>query len=192
MYPILFSVAALTGGIINDHILRKDLQAYPRFPVAVLISIAVYIFLLMTFNNPLTIAKGLLLAEPMIAISFYDGLTHNIPNQLLLLVPAAGFLDFHPVSALIGFFTASLLFLLISALTKGGYGGGDIKLMAVTGFAIGPIAVFCGAIIGLTAVMPFSTICRHHNHKQTFNALAPWLCSGCFLAYLLINSGGYK
>lgn len=192
MYTLFLLSATLAAGIINDRILRKHLQAYPRFPAALLLSITAYIFLLMAFHNPLMIAKGLLLAELMIAISFYDGLTHHIPNQLLLPVLAAGFLDFHFIPAFIGFFIVSLPFLLISALTKGGYGGGDIKLMAATGFSLGHIVVFGGAIIGLMAFIPFSTICRHHHHKQTFNALAPWLCSGCFFAYLLINSGGYK
>ena len=182
--PVSVAIA-FVAGIAIDCVLRKRLQRYPDFPVALPLSLVTCVFLLIASDNPLMIAKGLLLSESMIAVSFYDGLTHEIPNLLLLPILAAGFLNFHPAEAVLGFFIALLPTLLIYVLTKGGIGGSDVKLMAAAGFVIGPIAVIGGAILGSTAFMPFGAICRHHKHKKTPYALAPWLCSGWFFAYLL-------
>ena len=181
----IFAAAAFASGVTIDRVLQNRLSEYPRFPAALLLSLAACAFLLMVSSDPLVIAKGLLLAEPMIAVSFCDGLTHEIPNLLLLPILAAGFLNFHPAEAVFGFFIASLPFLAVSVLTRGGIGGGDIKLAAAAGFALGPVAVIGGSLVGLTAFLPFGLICRRCKHKSIPYALAPWLCSGCFFAYLL-------
>lgn len=180
----LFLAITLAIGILTDLVLRHWLSGYPRFSAALLL-ITAYTALLVICDNPFVIAKGLLFAATAILISFFDGLTHEIPNLLLLPVIAVGMIDFDPVTAFAGFLVTILPFLLISVLTKGGIGGGDIKLMAVTGFSLGPLPAVCGALLGLLAFMPFSAVCRYHKHKSSSYALAPWLCSGCFLAYLL-------
>lgn len=181
---LFFIVAAIIFGSVTDHILRRKLQGYPRFPVALLLSIAACSLLVNAFDDPIRIIKGILFAEIMIVIAIQDGLTHEIFNWLLLPVFVAGAIEFQLIPAVCGFFAASLPFLCVAKLTKGGIGGGDIKLMAATGFVLGPSAAIGGALAGLFAFLPYSLICRRY-HKSGPYALAPWLCSGCFLAYLL-------
>lgn len=147
-----------------------------------------FFLLLRTFDDPILIAKGFFFALSLILIGLHDGLTHQIPDLYLLPVLATGLLNFQPVPAIEGFFAVSLLFLLISRLTHGSISGGDIKLMAAAGFVLGPIGVVGGALFGL---LPYSVVnllfCRKRCEKKMSYAMAPWLGSGCFLAYLLIG-----
>ncbi|HEX3017908.1 MAG TPA: A24 family peptidase [Caproicibacter sp.] len=179
-------LAALASGIVVELILRRCLCKNPRFPFVALIFVLTCSVLLRASDDPVTIVKGFFLSIGMIVISVYDGLTHNIPNVLMLPLLAIGLIGFNPSMSLLGLIAGFLPFLLIALLTKGNIGGGDIKLMAATGFAIGPAAVIAGVLIGLTASMPYRLISRlHHHQKLNPYALAPWLCSGCFVAYLL-------
>lgn len=180
---LLWITAALITGGIMDHALRRRFQRYPRFPVALLLSIAVCSLLIDAFDDPIRIFKGFLFAETMIVIAIQDGLTHEISNWLLLPMLAAGAIEFQPIPAICGFFAVSLPLLFVSKLTKSGIGGGDIKLMAATGFVLGPYGAIGSALVGLFAFLPFSLICRRY-HKSGPYALAPWLCAGCSLVYL--------
>ena len=181
---LLFLSIALAIGILMDFVLKNCLSGYPRFPTAMLLIAAACIALLVAFDDPLIIAKGLLFASMAVLVSFYDGLTHNIPNLLLLPFAAIGLINFNPAMAFTGLLAAFLPFLLVFMLTKGGIGGGDVKLMAAIGFVLGPIPTVSGALLGLTAFLPYGLVCRLHKHKSISYAMAPWLSSGCFFAYL--------
>ncbi|MFA7468292.1 MAG: A24 family peptidase, partial [Desulfotomaculaceae bacterium] len=58
----------------------------------------------------------------------------------------------HLISGLIGFMAAGLLLLAIAVISKGGMGGGDIKLSAVMGLFLGwqsaAVALFLSFLIG--------------------------------------------
>ena len=99
----------------------------------------------------------------LLVISAIDIENHIIPNRLVLILFAWVLLwqllfpTITPVSALGGFFTGGILFFAIALLSKGGMGGGDVKLMAVLGFATGVPYVFfvfllafiSGAVVGI-------------------------------------------
>ncbi len=99
----------------------------------------------------------------LLIISVIDIESHIIPNRLVLILFAWVLLwqllfpTITPVSALGGFFTGGILFFAIALLSKGGMGGGDVKLMAVLGFATGVPYVFfvfllafiSGAVVGI-------------------------------------------
>ncbi|WP_175990871.1 A24 family peptidase [Bacillus sp. Marseille-Q1617] len=78
------------------------------------------------------------------------------------------------------------LLLLIAIISKGGMGGGDIKLYGVIGLAVGMkvtilsfmIATFLGAVIGLTA-LAFKLI-----EKGKPIPFGPFIAAGTILAYL--------
>jgi leader peptidase (prepilin peptidase) / N-methyltransferase len=78
------------------------------------------------------------------------------------------------------------LLLLIAIISKGGMGGGDIKLYGVIGLAVGVkvtilsfmIATFLGAVIGLTA-LAFKLI-----EKGKPIPFGPFIAAGTILAYL--------
>jgi leader peptidase (prepilin peptidase)/N-methyltransferase len=143
-----------------------------------------------TFADPLRIAKGFLLAEPLICAGICDGLNHEIPDFLLVPMIAAGFIDFQQVPSIEGFFSVSLLFFIMAWITAGkAIGGGDIKLMAAAGFVLGLFGAVGGALSGMVFFLAAYPALRFRAKKQYY-AMAPWLGTGCFLAYLLIPIGG--
>ncbi|MFW5988236.1 MAG: prepilin peptidase, partial [bacterium] len=66
--------------------------------------------------------------------------------------------DITVIYSLAGILAAGGLLFLIAFLSKGGMGGGDIKMMAMVGSFTGPIiavsAIFLGAVIALIAHLP--------------------------------------
>ena len=128
----------------------------------------------------------------LIVIAFIDIDTMTIPNGLILslIIPTAAILFFteHPdiISRIIGFFIISVLLYLINFLIPNGFGGGDIKLIAVCGFMLGWQNVLVAFIIGLIvggihgAILLIKNIKNSHRHI----AFGQYLCIGAFIALL--------
>ncbi len=127
-------------------------------------------------------------------ISYQDLRKGIIPDRLVLLLFFWVFFwqllfpVFPHGSSLVGFLVGSALFYLIAFLSKGGLGGGDIKLMAVLGLAAGwPLvllvfflAFLLGAAVGM--ILLFSK-------KKTWRSslpFAPFLS----IAFLLVAVWG--
>lgn len=135
----------------------------------------------------------LLLLSVMIALTVSDLEYRLVPNKILIytfiiLVPFGIYVNVfigehtileHILGGLVFFFGL----LLVSVITKGGMGGGDIKLLGLLGFTLGiketfilfMIACFVGAIIGIiiklfkkTKVLPF----------------VPFICVGVLVTFL--------
>ena len=141
--------------------------------------------MILAFDDPMLIAKGFFFSESLLLIAFIDGLTHEIPNGLLIPVMAAGLIHFQLMESMEGFFAVSLVFLLVSVLTGGGIGGGDVKFMAAAGFVLGPFGAVGGALIGLFLFFLFCLCFRRNRCEKKRYAMAPWLSAGCILSYLL-------
>jgi len=129
----------------------------------------------------------------LVAVAFIDLDSMEIPNGLLiyLSLPALALLFLLPgvsfASHLIGFFCVSLPMFLIALLVSGAFGGGDIKLMAVCGAALGwqliLVAFFIALLIGgVQAVQIMVT--RNNGLKQQF-AFGPALAAGVALSILV-------
>jgi len=122
----------------------------------------------------------------LIVITFIDIDHKLIPNEVVITLLAIGIIyEFveRPVPLLegvIGFFAASVPLLLIAILSKGGMGGGDIKLMAVVGIFLGwkgvLIALFIGAFIG--AIVGIITIILKIKKRKDIMPFGPFLCIG--------------
>jgi leader peptidase (prepilin peptidase)/N-methyltransferase len=69
-------------------------------------------------------------------------------------------------------------------LSKGGIGGGDVKLMAAVGFLLGPSGAVGGAFIGFTLFIIVWLLFYRTKQSKAY-AMAPYLGIGCFLAYIL-------
>lgn len=96
---------------------------------------------------------------------------------------------FHPDpwwDYVLGFFIAGGLLWIIAVVSRGGMGGGDIKLMAMTGLAIGWkwallaffIATLVGGLVGVTLLLS-----RRAGRKDAI-PFGPFLAIGITLAYL--------
>jgi leader peptidase (prepilin peptidase)/N-methyltransferase len=113
------------------------------YPLVELFSAGILLFCFSAFNFTPLFFKYIVIFALLLLVSCIDLRMHLIPNRFVLLLFAWGFLwqIFYPVvplsSALAGFLLGGGLFYLIAFLSKGGMGGGDVKLMAALGFLAG-------------------------------------------------------
>jgi leader peptidase (prepilin peptidase)/N-methyltransferase len=89
-----------------------------------------------------------------------------------------------PLAALLGGAAGFGLFLLISLLTRGTLGAGDVKLAGVIGLMVGFPAVFTGLIggIALGGIGALVLILTKRAGRKTYIAYAPYLCLGALIA----------
>jgi len=186
---MLWILAAVLAGSAVSFIFSRRFHDVHRPAAALPLSVLACILLVRTFGDPWKIAKGFLMAESLICAGICDGISHEIPDWLMLPMLAAGFLEFQPVPSAEGFFSVSLLLYLMARATDGkAFGGGDIKLMAAAGWVLGPRGAVFGALAGMTLFLIARLV--FYKQKKQYYAMAPWLGAGCFFAYLLIPIGG--
>lgn len=137
--------------------------------------------------------SALLFSCLLIAASVSDIKKRIIPNRICLGIVTVGVFTFSPIK-LLGILPA-LLLLLCALIFKDKIGGGDIKLTASCGFALGLPTVSAGLIIGMTVVvlyyLPLHFIRKLKIDKgqpvnQTALPLVPFLTIG-FIAALTIE-----
>lgn len=78
----------------------------------------------------------------LVVMAFIDFDTMEIPDRIHIAIGVTGIVllfipDMPAYERLIGFFVVSVVLLIAALLSKGGIGGGDIKLMAVSGLVLG-------------------------------------------------------
>ncbi|WP_155621395.1 prepilin peptidase [Paenibacillus macerans] len=163
---------------------------------AALATAAMFALMHLRFGASGAWAVGLLLTALAVLIVVTDLTARIIPNgallcfgaALLAAVPLAGGgpLWSHALGALGG----SGLLLLVAALTPGrGIGMGDVKLLAVFGWAVGfpgvLLALLAAAVTGAVAILLLQALGRRQ-HGQTL-AFGPYLAFGTLLVYLYGN-----
>ena len=104
--------------------------------------------------SPLALPFGLIAAGFLLLVTFTDKEQYLIFDAMLLPFALAGgvalpFLGLPLVDHLSAAAAGGLIFLLLAILTRGGIGGGDVKLMAVLGLWFGSQRLLSIAMIGL-------------------------------------------
>ena len=104
-----------------------------------------------------------------------------IPDWMPFLIAGVSLIPSEPVY-LTGLFVA--LPLLIAGITVGGIGGGDIKLMSVSGLLIGGASMICAMCIGIITGGAYVTLMlvRKRLNKTDQFAFGP------FLAFVLVTA----
>lgn len=134
----------------------------PRYPVVELLTASAFTFLWFRFGLTPVFVKYAFFTGLLIAAAFIDVAHYIIPDKLVLaglagaVVLGLGARDIGVWSALAGAGAAGGALLVLALLSRGGMGGGDIKLAAVGGLHVGwPLslealflAAFCGAVTG--------------------------------------------
>lgn len=143
-----------------------------------LIFICASVTLLIAFDDPVHIVKGIFFFFFLTAIAFLDFKTKAIPDVLLIPTALAGLIECD-WNSFGGALIVSVPMLLI-ALLSDGIGGGDIKFMAAAGFVLKTDGALLAALIGFLIF-----VLIHFRKKQSY-ALAPALSIGCFLSFLLL------
>ena len=130
----------------------------PRYPLVEALTGALFAALYWKFGPGLLMLKYLFLISVLIVLSFIDLEHYLIPDRVIIFALAGGVMinlltrDLTVLSALIGLAVPSAFLLLLALASRGGMGGGDIKLAAVIGFFLGwpmgLLAVFLGCLLG--------------------------------------------
>ena len=135
-----------------------------RYPMVELFTAIIFTGNYIMFSDIMNIVAGLVLSSILIALTMIDYDHQILPDSLTLGGLAIGLIfsfirpGFNALTGISGIFAAGGLLFVVALVSKGGLGGGDIKLMAMTGSFLGPLsavaAVFLGALIGLIASLP--------------------------------------
>ena len=163
-----------------------------RYPSVELVSGVIYVLLWIKlgFSMPFVVYAALTSALLTLALIDYD---HKIiPNTITLpgIVLGLGLslwaLPITPLVSLLGILIGGAFFYLIALVSKGGMGGGDIKLIAMIGAFLGwqgaLFTIFSGALLGsLVGVMLMVLGRKGRKDKVPFG---PFLSAGAILFLL--------
>ena len=141
--------------------------------------------------DKLAAVQAVIFTALLFAASVCDLKSREIPDWLNGAIALTALLSFTPWN-LLGILTG--LPFLIAAVTCGGMGGGDIKLMAASGHVLGLPGGIAATILGLSAMLPVcGTVTlikrlRGNREKIPF-PLGPFLAAGCLAAYFMKMEG---
>jgi leader peptidase (prepilin peptidase)/N-methyltransferase len=103
------------------------------FIVALLGIVGIYF----TGLTHIVMIKSILLYLVLTMASYLDHRFRIIPDWVHLVIIAIGFININLARSLFGLVISPLPFLIMALINKGSIGGGDIKLIGSTGFALG-------------------------------------------------------
>lgn len=181
---MLFSLFA---GLLCDMAMRRFLKETEELHMTAGIGMAVTAVFIGIHGFTPAALRCILLCYFLILAGAADIATHEIPDAFHLLIAMAGLIGFQPVPALLGFLLVPLPFL-IAALKTGKIGGGDVKLMAASGFALGVSGgfwmMFWGLLMALLWNASMSKGRKGTSLGKSRLPLAPFLAFGCFVVLL--------
>lgn len=194
----------LFAGLLCDMAVRRYLKGAEGLPVTAGIAMAVAAVFIGIHGFSAAALRCTMICHILILAGAVDMVTREIPDAFHLLIAMAGLIGFQPATALWGFLLVPLPFLAV-ALKTGKVGGGDVKLMAASGFALGASKGFWMLFWGLLmALLWNSSIGKGRQNismerqgtsqgeedispgKGSF-PLAPFLAFGCFVALLPVS-----
>lgn len=161
----------------------------PRYMIVELLNLCLYLLTYLQFGLSIKTLYLCALSSVMIIISMIDIDTGEIPDRFHVIIAGISVLSFFDPTIIwwqrvAGFGAASLILLLLAMLT-GGFGGGDIKLMAVCGLVLGYknilLALLFGVVIG--GILGVVKLARDKNRRAAM-PFGPSLCIGIFAAAL--------
>jgi leader peptidase (prepilin peptidase) / N-methyltransferase len=163
-----------------------------RYPAVELVSGILYVLLWYKLGFGLSFVLYGLLTPTLLVVALIDFDHKIIPNIITLPGLAIGFglslcaLPITPLASLLGLLIGGTLFYLIAFVSKGGMGGGDIKLIAMIGAFLGwqgaLFTIFSGALLGsLVGVMLMLLGRKGRKDKVPFG---PFLSCGAILFIL--------
>ena len=162
----------------------------PVYPAVELLNALCYMAALYRFGPTAKAAVVMALLSAFIVITFIDIKHRIIPDSITLpgivLCLVLGPLVFKTgiTNSLIGAFAGGGLFLVIAAVSRGGMGGGDIKLITMIGALVGwkmmLMTVFFGSLTG--SVLGVALMVFRGAHRKTPIPFGPFLVLGAVVS----------
>ena len=173
-----------------DMAMRRSLKTTEELHMTAGFGMAVTAVFIGIHGFTLAALRCILLCYLLILAGAADVATREIPDVFHLLIAMAGLIGFRPVPALSGFLLVPLPFL-IAALKTGKIGGGDVKLMAASGFALGVSGSFWMMFWGLLMALLWNSSMSKGRWGTSLGKgslpLAPFLAFGCFVVLLSVS-----
>lgn len=161
-----------------------------QYPLIEALNGILYVAVFLCYGFSIETLLYCLLTSALIVLSVIDFRIYEIPVGINWFIAGIGLIrvltDMSDwTEYVIGFFSVSAFLYLLYILTKGrGIGGGDIKLMAVSGLVLGwkcnVLGFICGCIVGVI-IHIFLMIITKKDHVM---AMGPYLSIGIFLSVL--------
>lgn len=136
----------------------------------------------------------------LLTIAWHDKKTRRIPDFILAILGVMGMM-FRCVtgtsnweSYIIGVFGVSILLMAVSSIKPGSFGGGDVKLMAVSGLILGWERNLYALFWGMTAASVYC-MCMMTARRIGWRskiALGPFLCAGIIWEFLSYETGIWR
>lgn len=165
-----------------------------RYPAVELMNGLLWLICLLVFGISPFLPAALTISTCLLALSVIDWNTQEIPDGFPLVLLAAGLVwngytlyagNHLWVENLIGFFAVSAPLYLMAILTRGGMGGGDIKLAAVCGLLIGwkniLLALVLASVLGSLVMVP-RQLAAGRRIRGSMVPFGPFLSVGIFLS----------
>ena len=135
-----------------------------RYPLVELGTGLLFLLNSIIFNDYIILLTGLIFISYIIVLSMIDIDYRILPDKLTLSAFMVGLVlsffrsDINMLNAIAGALAGGGLLFVVALVSKGGLGGGDIKLLLMFGTFLGPLSavasVFLGAVFGLFANIP--------------------------------------
>lgn len=170
---------ALLMGQLCDMALRWYLKR-EDLPRTAMITMTITTMFLCLHGFSFYTLRCILLCQVLIVAGVCDWATYEIPDVLHIFIAMVGLIGLQPLSALWGTLLVPLPFL-TAAVKTGKIGGGDVKLMAASGFAIGVTKGLWMMVWGLCFGILWN---RVYGKGEKRIPLAPFLVAGCLLTLI--------
>ena len=164
----------------------------PRYPAVELLTGALFLICFQHYGLTPELAAALLLSALLVAITFID-IDHQIILDGMLIVLGAGGLVLQLWTGAVGFFSMLAgalagggLLLLLAIVSRGGMGGGDVKLAFALGFWLGWQGVLLGLFIGfvLGGAGSVLLILLRLRGRKDYIPFGPFIAAGAWIALL--------
>ena len=162
----------------------------PRYPLVELVTALLFLAAYINWGVSSHTAAMWVFLTMLVLVSVIDINHRIIPDEVLLVTTIIGlpllFLSSlnYLISGVIGFFSAGLLLLAIAVASRGGMGGGDIKLSAVMGLFLGwqgvAVALFLSFLAG--GVVSILLLATKIKGKKDAVPFGPYLAVGGIIA----------
>lgn len=188
---LLFAMNQIIHTFIKNNTQQLDRKYRYRLRVTPLILLCfMFVLVVNKTAHPILAILYCLFTSALLLLSIIDLLTYEIPIQINYFIGVLGIVRIltdpaNLMSYLIGFFCISGFLYIIYVLTKGrGIGGGDIKLMAVSGLVVGFPNIVVAFLIGCILGSVIHTIRCKVSKADHVLAFGPYLCAGLVISIL--------
>lgn len=202
-YLVLFSlILGITIAYLLEALTNRLLQLYnlshPKHRIYYIVSPVIALLVgiknlpLLEISSLWSYGLGYTFLCLLTLVAVMDYYTLEVRHRFVLLIGILGIIQYLLLNKLtlfeisIGFFAASLPFFIISILTQGSIGGGDIKLLASCGLVLGYVNVLVGTFLAiiLGGIYGILLLSCHKKKKQDAIPFVPFLSLGLGISYL--------